>query len=294
MELHHLHVGNAATRAPRHRDAVARRAARRGGEQVGAPCAAGGEDRRARGVQVDAPRIAVDRVDAPDVARARIALFVPAGGQVDRDLIGDERDVGMCLGGALQRLLHRPAGGVGDMDDAAVRMAALAGEVQRVPLGGEGDAELGQPLDRGGRVLDDEFDDVAVVEARAGDHRVLDMVVERVAGFEHRGDSPLCPGGRPFVERALRQHGDAEPLGEGERRGEAGGPRSDDQDVAAVGRVGHCDGVSAAGGGAGIVMLWHKPGSVGQRVSRPYRRIRRSTGRQATDRAVLRLAFVLR
>ncbi|PAV70983.1 hypothetical protein WR25_05947 [Diploscapter pachys] len=137
----------------------------------------------------------------------------------------------MRLGGALQRLLHRPAGRVGDMDDAAMRMAAFAGEVERVSFGGEGDAELCQALDRGRGVLDDEFDDIAVVEAGAGDHRILDMVVERVTGFEHRGDPALRPGGRSFVERALGEDGDLEPVREIERRGEPGGARADDQHV---------------------------------------------------------------
>src|SRR3546814_11817152 len=43
VELHELHVGDAAARAPRHGDAVPRGAARRGGEQIGAARAAGGE-----------------------------------------------------------------------------------------------------------------------------------------------------------------------------------------------------------------------------------------------------------
>ncbi len=145
----------------------------------------------------------------------------------------------MRLGGALQRLLHRPAGRVGDMDDAAMAVPALAGEVERIPFGRERHAEPGQPLDRGGRALDDAFDDVAVVEAGAGDHRILDMMLERVAGFEHRGDPALRPGGRPLVERALGEDGDAEPLGEIERRGQPRRARTDDEDVGLSRGVAH-------------------------------------------------------
>ena len=80
-------------------------------------------------------------------------------------------------------------------------------------------------------MADDELDDRAVVEAGAGDHRVLDMIVERVAGFEDGGDPALRPGGRSLVERALGEHGDPEAVGEVERGGEPGGAGADDEDV---------------------------------------------------------------
>jgi hypothetical protein len=52
VELHDLHVGDAAARPPRHGDAVAGRAARRGREEVGAARAAGREHGRAGGEQL--------------------------------------------------------------------------------------------------------------------------------------------------------------------------------------------------------------------------------------------------
>jgi hypothetical protein len=45
-------------------------------------------------------------------------------------LPGEQRDVRVGLCGLQERRLHGPAGRVVDMDDAAVRMAALAGEVE--------------------------------------------------------------------------------------------------------------------------------------------------------------------
>ena len=84
----------------------------------------------ARAVKVSTfPVAPVQRIDAPDMAVARIALAMAAGDEVDRDHVGDQGDVGMGGGGLLQRLLHRPAGGVVDMDDAAVAVAALAGQM---------------------------------------------------------------------------------------------------------------------------------------------------------------------
>ena len=122
--------------------------------------------------------------------------------------------LGLAARRLLQRLLHRPAGGVVDMDDAAVAVAALAGQVPALlAVRVERHAELGQPLDRRRRVLDDELDRGAVVEPGAGDHRVLDMALERVAGLEHRGDPALRPAGRALS--ALGQHRHLEALAPG-------------------------------------------------------------------------------
>ena len=98
--------------------------------------------------RLTAPLVAVDRVDAPDVARARVALLVARCGEVDRDLVRHQRDVGVRVRRLEQRVLHRPAGRVGDVDDAAVRVAALAGEVERAGFLGEGDAEFLEACDR--------------------------------------------------------------------------------------------------------------------------------------------------
>ncbi len=57
-----------------------------------------------------------------------------------------------------QRLLHRPAGRVVDMDDAAMAVPALARQVEVVAFRVERHAELDQPLDRARRALDDELD----------------------------------------------------------------------------------------------------------------------------------------
>ena len=42
--------------------------------------------------------------------------------------------LGLAAAALSQRLLHRPAGGVVDMDDAAVAVAALAGQVPAVAV----------------------------------------------------------------------------------------------------------------------------------------------------------------
>ena len=76
--------------------------------------------------------------------------------------------------------------------------------------------------------LDDELDGGAVVEARPGDHRILDMGLEAVARLQHRRDPALRPACRPL---AFEQHRHLEALGEIERRRQAGRARPDDQDI---------------------------------------------------------------
>ena len=58
VELHEFHVGDPAARPPRHRDAVAGRAARRGRIQIGPPSPAGGEHGRPRNVSVSTGSVA--------------------------------------------------------------------------------------------------------------------------------------------------------------------------------------------------------------------------------------------
>ena len=139
--------------------------------------------------------------------------------------------LGCLRGRAFQRLLDRPAGGVGDMDDAAVAVPALAGQVQRAVLAGERHAELDQARDRARRRFDDMLDHRAVVEPGAGDHRVVDVRFEAVAFLEHRGDPALRPARRAFAERALGDHRDLVRLGKVERRRQPGRARADDEDV---------------------------------------------------------------
>jgi hypothetical protein len=114
------------------------------------------------------------------------------------------------------------------MDDTAAAVPAFAGQVPPLGVAGEGHAERREPLDRRRRVLDDELDRGAVVEAGPGDHRVLDMRLERIAGLEHRGDAALSPAGRAL---ALGQNRHLEALREVQRRRQPGRAGADDDDV---------------------------------------------------------------
>ena len=120
--------------------------------------------------------------------------------------------LGCLRRGRLQRLLDRPAGRVGDMDDAAVAVPALAGQMQRAVLVvGERHAELGQPLrSPRARARRHARPPRRSLRPGAGDHRVADMRFEAVAFLEHRGDPALRPAGRALGQRALGDHRDLE------------------------------------------------------------------------------------
>jgi hypothetical protein len=231
VELHEFHVRHPASRPPGHRNAVPGRPARSSREKIGAPGAAAGQDRRPRAERLHPLLPAAVGVESVDVAAGRKVGRVAAGDEVDGDHVGDERDVRLLGCGGFQRLLHRTARRVGDMDDPAVAVPALAGQMERLALGRERDAELHQPRDRSRRLADDIFDDPAVVEPGAGDHRVVDVRLERVAFFQHGGDSALRPVGRAFADRALGDHSDLPLPGEVQRRGEPRRPGADDEDV---------------------------------------------------------------
>jgi hypothetical protein len=118
------------------------------------------------------------------------------------------------------------------MDDPPMAVPALAGQVPALLLARtERNPERCELLDRQRRILDDIFDGRAVVEARACDHRVLDMRLERVAFLKHRGDAALRPGGRPFGNARLGEDRDPVTVGEIERGGQPGGARADDDDI---------------------------------------------------------------
>ena len=100
----------------------------------------------------------VERIDAPPPPRSGILRCVASGDEIDARAAGQHRHVGIGLGRPQQRFLHRPPGRIVDVDDAAVTVAALAGQVQRVAVHVERHAQIDQPRDRGRGVLDHEFD----------------------------------------------------------------------------------------------------------------------------------------
>src|SRR5262249_55098050 len=159
-----------------HRDAVAGRDVGVRGVDVDLAAAAGGEHGGARRYGLDLAGVLVEDVGAE--AR-RLAAVLGHRQEVDRDVIGDDRDVGVALGGGDQGALDLVAGGVGEVDDAAARVAALAAELEAGAVLGavEADAEREHALDHGGAALDGELDRAPIAEAVADREGVLDVAI---------------------------------------------------------------------------------------------------------------------
>lgn len=116
--------------------------------------------------------------------------------QVDGGVVLAQVDVGSLTDPFKQGLLHRPAGGVGGVNDASVGMSALLGEVVAVILAGEGDSLVDEPADSlaaaGYRVLHGGWP----AQVGAGDQGVLDMGFDAVLLVQYCGDPALGePGG---------------------------------------------------------------------------------------------------
>ena len=232
VELDELHVADPAARPPRHRYAVAGRDVGVGGVQIDLAGAAGGEHRVARGEGDDLARLDVEHIRA-EAAGAGLADLV-ADHQVDRDVVFEDVDVRMAAHMLAERRLHRGAGGVGSMDDAAVRVSAFAGQVIAelgVRLAREGDATIDQPFDGVLAVLDHEAGRFRIAQAGTGDEGVLDVGFHAVGGVEHRGDSSLRPVARTVGELALGHEGNAQMVGEAQRHGLAGRAAAKDEYV---------------------------------------------------------------
>ena len=133
-----------------------------------------------------------------------------------------------------ERRLDRLARPVRDVQHAPRRVSALARqvEVRAVPV--QRKAVLQQPPDRVGTALDHELHDLGVAEAGAGLDRVAHVARNGVPGVHDGGDAALRAVRRSALDAVLGQHQDACPVGDAERRCEAGRPRPHDQDVGGV------------------------------------------------------------
>ena len=158
---------------------------------------------------------------------------MPFGDQINPDMSGGERDIGVFARGRFKRLLYGQTGRIIDMNDPARGMAAFLGQVK--PFGFalvEWHPEFGQSQDRCRRIFNHEFHGPAVIQTRTGDHCVFNMRFERVPVFENRRDAALRPGRRTGT---LRQHHDPGVIRKIKRAGQSRSARSHNNDVAIAG-----------------------------------------------------------
>ena len=229
VELHELEVRHHRADPVGHGHAVAGRDVGVGRVDVDLAGAAGGEDRRPGGDGADLAVALVEHVRAEARRLAAVAGHVE---QVDREVILEDRDVGVALDRGQERSLDLAAADVLVVDHAAPAVAALAGQVERA--GGvaiEVGAEREQLLDRGRALGDDALDHLAIAQAIADHQRVGDVLLERVVVGQHRGDAALGPVGVGVAGRALGDDGDPAVGGGVEREGQAGDAGAQDQIV---------------------------------------------------------------
>ena len=152
--------------------------------------------------------------------------------QVEREGVVPEGDV-RCLPGAGDDGAHDlVAGGVAQgVDDAAVAVAALAGQGQLAVFLVELRAPVDQVVDLVGRFADHHLDDGAIAQAGAGGQRVLDVVLEAVLRRQHAGDAALGVVAVALLNVVLGDDQDVEVGRHFQGRAQARDAGADDQDV---------------------------------------------------------------
>src|SRR5438105_746028 len=117
-----------------------------------------------------------------------------------------------------------------------LRMSALAGEVipQRRRVASELGAQLDQLAHARRSLFDGGADGALATQARAGDERVLYVLVQAVLGGEHGRDTALRMGSVRLRAPPLGQHGDGPMPGRLQGEGEAGDAAAQDQEVGLV------------------------------------------------------------
>ncbi len=208
MELDELHVLYRALGAVDHRYAVAGRDEGVGGSLVDGSYAAGRHQGDAGQELVYAP------LGVQDVGAVAGDVGGTAGYDLPQVVLGDDFDGEMVLvdvdvrvgaDGLDQAALDFEAGVVGVVQDAELRVASLAVEVERaVGLAVEVHAPFKELAYLAGSAGHDFFYRRGVGEPVAGDHRVADMLLEVVnLEVRHRRHSPLGQGGVGLFELCL-------------------------------------------------------------------------------------------
>ena len=167
-------------------------------------------------VKAQAARLGRARPELAAVIRSTAVLF-------------QQRDVGRAPHLLDQRLLHRRAGGVGDMHDAPRRVAALARQVQVALLLGKG-TPARQPVDASGACSTTKRSR----RGRTGPRRrpaCRPRGLQAVALVQDGGDAALGPAAGAVVDRTLGHHHHRCVGGQVQGGGQAGQAAADDENV---------------------------------------------------------------
>jgi hypothetical protein len=229
VELIKFHVRDLGAGAVSHRHAVARRHVRIRGVQVNLAGAARGNHGGARQKRLDATVLLVEHV--------RADALVGAAELAHRDQIHthvplEQTDVRRSLDALEQDPLDLLSGEVSCVNDASLRMSALAAEVELAGFRARKlCTELSEPVHRLRRFAHAQVDDHLVAQGGAGDARVLGVFVERVVGRQHGGHPALRPARRSVVSRTLGDEHDLAVLGSAHGEAETRNAAAEDEKV---------------------------------------------------------------
>jgi hypothetical protein len=134
---------------------------------------------------------------------------------------------------------NRCAGGIGGVNDAPMAVTAFAGQVKLETaifgtglfIAGERHALIDQPLNGLFAVLDSEAHGVFVAQATAGIQGVIDVGFNGIGVIQHGSDTALGPEGRAIGEVAFAQYGNAQMIGQGQRKAQTGSTAANHQNI---------------------------------------------------------------
>ena len=233
MKLNEFHVRDAATGAPAHGDAVARGDIGIRRIKINLPRAAGGEHRIRRGDGQHFIGDFIQHVGA--ITTLFVAAQAFAGNEIDGDVMFEQRDIRLPLHLLRERELHRMAGGILDMQNAPMAVAALARKVKTEWAGfvaRERHAARHQPFDRVLGMFDDKARRRGIVQTGAGDDGVFDVIVGGIVVGDRRGNTALRPIAGAVDELLFGNQRDAfAAFGQAQRDGHTGQTAADDDDI---------------------------------------------------------------
>ena len=228
VELHEFHVGHPAAGPPGHGDAVAGGHIRIGRIQVDLGGAAGGQHHGSGQNDVGFAGLDIVHIGA---AAALFFAFLPVGAvvllqdQVHGHPIFEAGHVVFFTHLADQGAGDGLAGGVGGMNDAAVAVPALTGQVVGqgavviAGQSGEIHPQIDQPADRIRAVFHRVTDRVIMAQATPGHVRIGHVTFQGIFLVQHRGDAALGVIGAGAGQLAFGQQGDPAIIGQAQGGG---------------------------------------------------------------------------
>ena len=194
VELVEFHIGHPAAGTPGHGNAIAGGTVGVAGVQIHLAGTTGGQYHGVGADDIHFAGIVIQKIRA-DTAMSAQSEFFP-GDQVDGDVILHQGQIGFFFGPCQQGIGNRMAGGVSGVNNASRTVAAFAGQVEMIgAVLGKGDAQINQPLNRGGGVFYGKAHSGFVAQAGSGNQRVLHVSFHTVVFVQHRGDTALRPTG---------------------------------------------------------------------------------------------------